>query len=308
MTNLPTKDSIIDPEVNTGVWKTLYGDIRDFITQLPGGAVAENISISNNTFTPTSCFVSLSPEGKESSDIVETIRLTNMPDGSVLFLSVQKNDVNIRIRHSWGGQGSIFLFQNQDVILTSNFTIMLLRVGSFWQQVNTSGYIFGQDGLINNDLLSKATSGIYGLARFATQEEYDAGTAEDVIVTPKQVAETVSSLKTTINTKIYPVTIYQKTKAVGDTIALEDDIPMYLYTVRGGVAFKFDKGALKPVSDCYTFQLLLDMQVVSSISFPGNVSWLNGEAPDVGEQHKYLLVFMTTDNGASWVGNLQGYW
>lgn len=308
MVNLPDRESIIDANINTGVWKTLYQQLRDFITQLPGGSTLENISISNGTFTPKSAFVAISPEGSADTDIVETIKTTNIPDGQCLFLTVQSDGDQITLKHNFGGQGTIFLFQNKDLVLTKSFSILLLRTGSSWIQINTSGYLFTEDGLINNDLLFKGTNQKEGLVRFSTDVEYSSGSIENVAVNPKQVKGTVDLINQTILNKIYPISLYQKSKDTSSNIQLEDNIFIYLNTINGTTTFTFDKSQLTNIDNCMIFQLILDMKTVSTVNFPNNVSWLYNVAPTMNLQKKYLLAFMTTDGGLTWVGNLQGYW
>lgn len=308
MVDLPNREAIIDANINTGVWKTLYQQIRDFITQLPGGSVLENLSIANGTFAPKSAFVALAPEGSADTDIVETIKTTNIPDGYCLFLTVQSEDDQITLKHNFGGQGTIFLFQNKDLILTKSFSILLLRTGSSWVQINTSGYLFTEDGLINNDLLFKGTNQKEGIVRFSTDVEYSNGSLENVAVNPKQVKGTVDGINQTILQKIYPISLYQKSKDTGANIQLEDNVFIYLNTINGTTTFTFDKAQLTNVDNCMIFQLILDMKTVSTVNFPSNVSWLYNVPPVMNMQKKYLLAFMTTDGGLTWVGNLQGYW
>ena len=308
MVDLPDREAIIDANINTGVWKTLYQQLRDFITQVPGGSTLENISIANGTFTPKSAFVALAPEGSDDTDIVETIKNTNVPDGYCLFLTVQSDGNQITLKHNFGGQGTIFLFQNKDLVLTKNFSILLLRTGSAWVQINTSGYLFTEDGLIDNDLLFKGTNQKEGLVRFSTDIEYSNGSIENVAVNPKQVKGTVDSINQTILNKIYPISLYQKSKETGSNIQLEDNIFIYLNTINGTTTFTFDKVQLTNVDNCMIFQLILDMKTVSTVNFPSNVSWLYNVPPVMNLQKKYLLAFMTTDGGLTWVGNLQGYW
>lgn len=308
MVDLPDREAIIDANINTGVWKTLYQRLRDFITQMPGGSTLENIAVENGTFSPKSAFVAISPEGSADSDIVETIKTTNIPDGQCIFLAVQSDGDQITLKHNFGGQGTIFLFQNKDLVLTKNFSILLLRTGSAWVQINTSGYLFTEDGLIDNGLLFKGTNQKEGLVRFSTDDEYSNGSLENVAVNPKQVKGTVEAINKSILDKIYPISLYQKSKETGANIQLEDNIFIYLNSISGTTTFTFDKSMLTNVDNCMIFQLILDMKNVSTVNFPSNVSWLYNVAPTMNLQKKYLLAFMTTDGGLTWVGNLQGYW
>lgn len=308
MTQLPSRNEIIDKEINTGVWKVLYGNIRDFITQLPGGSTAQNIEIKNNTLTPSASFVFVAPENGTNEDIIETIKLDNLPDGSAIFLSAQLDNTSITIKHNFGGQGSIFLSQDRDLVLSNNFSVLLLRVGNYWMQQNTSGYLLDENGTVYDSVLPRATSAENGVSRFATSQEYAKGEVDNLFVSPKQVAGTINEINNKIENKIYPLTVYQTMKNFDTNVELEDGIVMYLTSIEGEKKITFDKSRLNVISDSYIFQVLLDVKVVSVINFPENVSWLNDSTPNIDAEKKYLFAFLTIDNGSTWVGNLQGYW
>ena len=83
------------------------------------------------------------------------------------------------------------------------------------------------------------------------------------------------------------------------------------------VTFAFDVGSnsnTNGVSDyestfvITTFELIIVMRTVQSLTFPSEVVWLDANAPDLSETGVYFLAFRTLDNGNHWAGNLQGKW
>ncbi len=55
-----------------------------------------------------------------------------------------------------------------------------------------------------------------------------------------------------------------------------------------------------------TFELIIVMRTVQSLTFPASVIWLDDETPDLSEIGVYFFVFRTIDDSVHWIGNLQG--
>lgn len=57
----------------------------------------------------------------------------------------------------------------------------------------------------------------------------------------------------------------------------------------------------------FTFELYLVLNNLYTIAWPSNVSWLDGELPDLSSTGTYFFAFRTL-TGSSWFGNMQGRW
>lgn len=306
MTNLPAKPDILDSNISTGVWKTYYGNIRDFISQMLGGGSSESIIITNNSILPSKAIVKLTTEGEMSTDDLNTIQVNNLPDGSVIFVTVESSGQTVRVKNNYGGIGSIILFQNKDIELNNNFSLLLERVGTAWRQINTSGYIFNENGLIDIDLIPKATNSSSGVNRIATDIEASNGVDETVTINPKQLF----AVKNELLNHIYPNTIYQNISQTGNTIYIKEDQTIYPFTVSGDTTFIFntDNVSVKDGSKAITFELLLTIDTARTIHFPSNVAWLYNESPDLSVAGNHMLTFRSYNGGAKWIGGYGGYY
>lgn len=57
----------------------------------------------------------------------------------------------------------------------------------------------------------------------------------------------------------------------------------------------------------HSFTLVIEAPNATTINFPSNVKWHDGEAPDLSKGGKtYVLSFVTLDNGNTWLGMLGG--
>ncbi len=92
------------------------------------------------------------------------------------------------------------------------------------------------------------------------------------------------------------------------TVALQDNVTIYKYTVGANTAFTFSTSSLVRTDGVLTFELYIVMpSTVYTISFPGTVSWLNNEAPSMSTPSKtYMCVFRSLDGGSTWLGSKEG--
>lgn len=206
MPNLPTKDQMLDPEVSTGSQKAYLGDFLDFVSQVPWGNPVQQLTLTGTRLEPTKGINLIDAGDDNATRTINTISIDSVPDGQGLFLSVLQDNATITLKNDFGGIGTMYLFQNKDVVLTSQFFILLVRRGNYWYQMNTSGYIFNELGNVDYSLLPNASNSIYGLMRYATDSEFTAGTAELLSPNVKQVQDKIKQINTAVNTKvIFPV-------------------------------------------------------------------------------------------------------
>ena len=57
-------------------------------------------------------------------------------------------------------------------------------------------------------------------------------------------------------------------------------------------------------NNALTIELHINMTVASTITWPGNISWIGGSAPAFNEIKKYAVVLRTMDAGTTWIANL----
>ena len=206
MANLPTKEQMTDPNVSTGAQKVYLGDFLDFTSQLIGGSPVQQLVLSGTRLEPTKAINAIDMGESGATRTINTISTNNVPDGQCLFLTVLQDNSTITLKHNYGGIGSLYLFQERDVVLTSQFYIFLVRQGNYWYQMNTSGYIFNDLGQVDYSLLPTASNTIMGLMRYATDSEFTAGTSELLTPNVKQVQDKIKQINTTIASQvIFPV-------------------------------------------------------------------------------------------------------
>lgn len=57
----------------------------------------------------------------------------------------------------------------------------------------------------------------------------------------------------------------------------------------------------------HSFTLQINTGIAKTLAFPASVKWQGGEIPDLTKSNKtYVLTFMTTDGGATWLGMFGG--
>ena len=88
-------------------------------------------------------------------------------------------------------------------------------------------------------------------------------------------------------------------------IVFKDNISIYNIDISSATTFTFDFNQLSSDA-CYTFELWVKMSTVSTLTFPSNVAWLDGSAPDMSEQSTYCIVvrkfpesFVTSGNAVA---------
>lgn len=112
-----------------------------------------------------------------------------------------------------------------------------------------------------------------------------------------------------INTSaIKDLSLYQAISELSGTdIVLQDEVVIYTKSVSASTTFTFNVGNLTKTDRAITFELYLTVTADNlTMTFPSSVSWLNGMAPVITTAQKYLFAFRSFDNGATWIGNLQG--
>ncbi len=93
-------------------------------------------------------------------------------------------------------------------------------------------------------------------------------------------------------------------------ILIDGSSPIYKLVVSSNaITFVFSTHTIiLSSSRAYTFELIVDMQTVQTLTFPSNVTWQDSITPDMTVTGIYMFAFRTIDAGTTWLGNLQGVW
>ena len=120
-------------------------DIREFISQMPGGWAPQTLTISNGIIQPSTSFIIVDTEASASSDNLDIIDPVNMfnsaenEHGRILFIRIADNSRNVTIRNAQGGTGQILTYTGGNIKLdvTSSVAMMI------WDPSVTSWRLFG---------------------------------------------------------------------------------------------------------------------------------------------------------------------
>lgn len=153
MTNLPEKADILNQNIITSDWKTYYGNIRDFISQMLGGSEPEVSVVQKESISPTKAVIALDLDELVQESLLKNISIVNYPTSQWLFLLLNNPDKKITIAHGQPGDGAIYTFTQENEQIVSGDVIILKRDGNVWQQVDLMAYARATD-----DELAEGTS------------------------------------------------------------------------------------------------------------------------------------------------------
>lgn len=112
--------------------------------QLPGGRAATRLDIASGVITPTQSAHTVETEGSASSDDLDRIVPTHLPEGSRLLLLPHNTSHAVRLRHARGGVGELMLAGGVNYTFTAGMKcIEFIRVGSQWWEINRVGEDLG---------------------------------------------------------------------------------------------------------------------------------------------------------------------
>ena len=96
----------------------------------------------------------------------------------------------------------------------------------------------------------------------------------------------------------------------GNTVEVSEKYSIYKKTISANTALDFNVTKANIYQKVITFELFIEMPTKFNVSFvqAAKIHWLNDDVAEFDEAGNYLLAFRSFDNGASWVGSLQGMW
>ena len=202
MTAIPSQ-SYLDSARNEGALKGgIFNPILACLTESIGGAPITELTIASGVITPTAAFHSVDTESSTPSDTLDTVEVTNHPEGRIVVLRCGDAGRAITLKHAAGGTGQMLLRDNADLALSNvNDFVWLQRVGTSWVEILRSGpqtasLIDGMTAAAARTALNaeEADDTILKEDDIATQAQAEAGTSNDVVMTALRVAQAIAAL------------------------------------------------------------------------------------------------------------------
>lgn len=159
MSDLPASGYLSNAARTNGEMKTALEDLRDVVSELPGGTDSETsaLAISSGSITPTSGVHRVDTEGASAADDLSTISTANHPAGRLLIIRSTDDARVVTVKHAAGGVGQILLHRNLDFVLNSTKKhLVLKRFGTSWEEVARS---YGDDVASARTFLGATTTG-----------------------------------------------------------------------------------------------------------------------------------------------------
>lgn len=131
---IKNRQDTIDSRLVTAFGKVINIDAEE--NNAIGGSLAftEKIfTIASGAITPTRSNVVLAAEGG-TTDILDSMATGSVSDDCLMILSVDTGDT-ITINDAGGGAGAIHLVDSQDLVLSGNDRLFLIRDGADWYEI-----------------------------------------------------------------------------------------------------------------------------------------------------------------------------
>jgi len=107
MTSIPFQ-SYLDSPRNEGALKSgLFSPILAVLTESVGGAPITELTISSGVITPTGAFHSVDTESDTPADTLNTLEVTNHPDGRLVILRCENALRAVTLKHAAGATDQI---------------------------------------------------------------------------------------------------------------------------------------------------------------------------------------------------------
>jgi hypothetical protein len=136
MTDLPASGYWSDNSRTEGEQKQWGEDIRDFINQMIGGGLEEDVTISSGSVTPSRAIISVDTEGATASDTLDAIAQANFPEGSTILVRAANASRVVTINHNAGVNGAVLTKSGANIDLVTDQFLWLKRTGTTWEEVS----------------------------------------------------------------------------------------------------------------------------------------------------------------------------
>ena len=143
MTDFPaTANAFLEDGIDQGELRQRMQDQLLATKQLIGAVGIEDVTIASGSITPTRGTVRMLYQGTAVDDLVSIVT-TNLPDGSLLLLSIKDEGYAITVKHGTGA-GNTSLTGGIDFVMNKlTQRILLQRMGTLWNEVLRSGRALG---------------------------------------------------------------------------------------------------------------------------------------------------------------------
>lgn len=115
-------------------------DVRDFVSNRPGGGPRTELTISSGAVVPGvrdhgGCFT-IDTEGDGSADDLDVITYTNMPEGSLITVYGENASRVVTLKHGNGGSGEMLMTDSADFVLDAvDKWVSFERRSSSWVEI-----------------------------------------------------------------------------------------------------------------------------------------------------------------------------
>lgn len=133
MSTLPAAGYPSNAARTEGEMKTFFDTMIEVVREAPGGDNGGILTIASGSITPTRSMHTLETQGGASTDDLDVIATTNMPEGRILIMSMETASRAVVIRHAIGGTGQIYTPTGANVTLrdVGQFAFFRRR-GTIW--------------------------------------------------------------------------------------------------------------------------------------------------------------------------------
>ena len=139
MTDFPaTANAFLEDGIDQGELRQRMQDQLLATKQLIGAVGVEDITIASGSITPTRGTVRMLYQGTAVDDLVSIVT-TNLPDGSLLLLSIKDEGYAITVKHGTGA-GNVKLSGSIDFVMNKlEQRLLIQRMGTVWNEVARFG-------------------------------------------------------------------------------------------------------------------------------------------------------------------------
>jgi hypothetical protein len=117
--------------------KDAQDQVLAVLREMLGGQAASTLTISGGNATPTRALHAIDTEAAASTDDLDHLVVTNMPDGRVIAIRPADNSRSVVVRHAQGGSGQILLASGSSLTLNDTTMWLLLeRRGTDWREIS----------------------------------------------------------------------------------------------------------------------------------------------------------------------------
>lgn len=109
MVALPSRAAVTDVDKTKPEMIPIFGDFRDFVAQLPGGAPPSELTIDGGTIAAVAGSHSVDTEGDAAADDLDNMAIDDLPEGALVRLHPANAARVVTIRDQQSGDGEFVL-------------------------------------------------------------------------------------------------------------------------------------------------------------------------------------------------------